>query len=262
MQITNIAGYKFIALDNLSDLRVLLLEKCESLNIKGTILLSLEGINITLAGTYGEIADIKAFFAEDVRFADITYRESFSAEIPFRFMKVKLKEEIITFKRPEVRAELNRAPAIQPQEFKQWLDEKRDITILDTRNDYEFRFGTFHDAVNLNIDDFSELPGAVTELDPKKPVVMFCTGGIRCEKAGLHLLDAGFSEVYQLEGGILNYFSDVGGAHYDGECFVFDQRVSVNPALQQIGTKQCLTCQGPIKQEESACLVCASQLSA
>jgi UPF0176 protein len=148
-------------------------------------------------------------------------------------------------KNPAVKPEVTRAPAIAPNILKQWLDEKRDITLLDTRNDYEVRFGTFKKATHLAINDFSDFPKAATALTADKPVVMFCTGGIRCEKAALELLHAGFPEVYQLEGGILNYFQETDGAHYEGECFVFDERVALDTNLQVTGTLQCVVCEGP-----------------
>lgn len=254
MHIQNIAGYKFIALAELSDLRSGLLAKCESLDLKGTILLSAEGVNLNLAGTSDKIAAFKQFLQQDTRFSDMTYRESVSQAQPFKHVKVKIKKEIITMRRDDVRPEAARAPSITPAELKQWLDENRDVTILDTRNDYEVRFGTFENAVNLQIKDFCEFPEAAEKIvERDKPIVMFCTGGIRCEKAAVHLLNAGFPEVYQLQGGILNYFAEVGGDHYDGECFVFDQRVSLDANLQETGTQQCIQCQGPIKQENCQC---------
>lgn len=232
MQILNIAGYKFITLTELSELRVRLLEMCLALNTKGTILLSQEGINISLAGTFENISSFKAYLKEDARFADVTFRESYSEAEPFKRMKVKIKKEIITMRCPDIRPELGRAPSIAPEEFKLWLDENRDITILDTRNDYEVECGTFRGAINLKIDDFCEFPRSIETITCEKPIVMFCTGGIRCEKAALQLLKTGCKEVYQLEGGILNYFKTVGGDHYEGDCFVFDQRVALNPKLQ------------------------------
>ncbi len=234
MQILNIAGYKFITLDNLSELRISLLNQCDELMLKGTILLSPEGINITLAGKLADIIAFKAYLTAHASFSDMTFRESDSATQPFKRLKVKLKKEIITLRRPEICPETQRVPAISPQQFKQWLDQGRELTILDTRNDYEVELGTFVGATTLNIQDFCEFPQAVENLPADKPVVMFCTGGVRCEKAGVHLLNKGFSEVYQLNGGILNYFAMEGGAHYEGACFVFDERIALDPNLQPI----------------------------
>jgi UPF0176 protein len=234
MQNINIAGYKFIPLNALSELRTALLEVCTDLGFKGTILLSVEGINITVAGIPTQVECFKAYLKNDARFEDMTFRESYSVAQPFKRMKVKIKQEIITMHRPEVCPEtLPRAPHISPAVLKQWLDEKRDITVLDTRNDYEVKLGTFATAESLGINDFGDFPQAAKKLNPTKPIVMFCTGGIRCEKAALHLLDQGFSDVYQLDGGILNYFATVGGAHYQGDCFVFDERVAVDINLQE-----------------------------
>lgn len=246
MQILNIAGYKFIHLDNLSELRSAFIEQRHLQQLKGTILLSTEGINLNLAGKISDIATFKAILKTNSHFADMTFRESYSNATPFKRLKVKLRKEIITLRRPEIRPDIQRAPTISPQELKQWLDEKRDIVVLDTRNDYEVRFGTFVNAVNLNINDFCEFPNVTKDLPRDKPIVMFCTGGIRCEKAGLHLQDLGFPHVYQLDGGILNYFTEVGGAHYQGECFVFDERVALNADLLATGTAQCCVCQDPI----------------
>ncbi len=234
MQILNIAGYKFTTLDNLSELRISLLNKCEELTLKGTILLSPEGINITLAGTLTDVNAFKAQLTANSSFSDMTFRESYSTNQPFKRLKVKLKKEIITFRQPEICPETQRAPAVSPQQFKQWLDQGRELTILDTRNDYEIEFGTFANATKLHIQDFCEFPQAAENLPTDKPVVMFCTGGVRCEKAGVHLLNKGFSEVYQLDGGILNYFAIEGGAHYEGACFVFDERIALDPNLQPI----------------------------
>ena len=232
MKILNIAGYKFILLTELSTLRLALLSTSDALGLKGTILLSQEGINLTLAGPIGQVELFKSHLKEDERFADMSFRESFSSFLPFKRMKVKLKKEIITLRCAEIRPEAARASDISPREFKRWLDEQRDITILDTRNDYEVSVGTFRDAVNLEIKDFCEFPKAAEKISRDKPIVMFCTGGIRCEKAAIQLKNAGFNEVYQLDGGILNYFAEVGGDHYEGECFVFDERVSLDANLQ------------------------------
>lgn len=257
MKITNLAGYKFVPLTDLPELQNALLERAQELKCKGTILLSQEGINLNLAALPASIAAFIAFLKEDARFADIEFKESFSDEVPFRFMRVKIKKEIITMKRDEIHPEIARAPAISPQELKAWLDANKDITMLDTRNDYEVRFGTFKNAVNLKTSDFSEFPEASLQVAKDKPIVMFCTGGVRCEKAGLHMLNHGYNEVYQLEGGILNYFKEVGGEHYEGECFVFDERVSLNANLEKTGTKQCVVCEGPIfKDQNNSCNTC------
>jgi len=166
-----------------------------------------------------------------------------------QLLKIKLRKEIISFRQERINPVEKTAPSISPEIFKKWLDENRDITVLDTRNDYEIRFGTFANSVNLQLNNFCEFSEAALQLKHDKPIVMFCTGGIRCEKAALYLQAQGHADVYQLEGGILNYFAKVGGAHYQGECYVFDERISVNTNLQPTQTAQCRVCQGPIKQE-------------
>jgi UPF0176 protein len=245
MQILNIAGYKFVPLSALESLRNDLLEQCARLLLKGTVLLSREGINLSLAGTEENVRKLQLTLHQDERFKDMRFHETYSAEQPFKTLKIRLKKEIITLNQPSIDAVSERAPSISPQDFKQWLDEKRDITILDTRNDYEVRFGTFTGAVNLQLNNFGEFPAAAESVDRDKPVVMFCTGGIRCEKAALQMLEKGFKNVFQLDGGILGYFRQVGGAHFDGECFVFDGRIAVDSGLNDTDTVQCQKCQGP-----------------
>ncbi len=250
MNIHNIASYKFVSLVDLVDLRATFYQKCESLQLKGTILVSPEGINVSLAGMTDSIAEFKAWLLEDVRFADMTFRESFSEEVPFRRLKVKLKKEIITIRQSDIQPVSHRAMSISPVEFKQWLDEGREITVLDTRNEYEMEFGTFENAVNLKMKSFTDFPECSQQVSKDKPIVMFCTGGVRCEKAALVMQDQGYQDVYQLDGGILNYFKEVGGAHYQGECFVFDGRVALNAELKSTGAQQCKACQSPIKPVE------------
>jgi UPF0176 protein len=230
MQILNIAGYKFIPLSELNFLQAHFQEYCVAQSLKGTLLLSEEGINISLAGTIEDMTRFKIFLRADSRFSDIMFRETYSLMQPFQYLKVRLKKEIITLKQPEVNMAEARAPSIQPALLKQWLDEAHEMSLLDARNDYEIQFGAFNGAINLHIDHFSEFPAAgLDQLDPHKPVVMYCTGGIRCEKAAIYLMRRGFSDVYQLDGGILGYFAAIGGAYYSGECFVFDERVTVGP---------------------------------
>lgn len=256
MQILNIAGYKFTPLDDLSALREHLMSACLSLSLKGTLLLSHEGINISLAGEKENVLVFIQRLKSDSRFSDISFHQTYSTHQPFKHLKIKLRKEIITLKQPDANPLTQTAPNLSPLEFKLWLDEKRDITILDTRNDYEVRFGTFEGAVNLQIDDFGEFPTAMTKVDNNKPIVMFCTGGIRCEKAALYMQHHGYKEVYQLKGGILGYFAAVGAAHYQGECFVFDERIAVDANLNHTHTVQCATCQGPVTKEQQACPAC------
>jgi len=250
MQILHIAGYKFIALSQLDNLCEQLQAECAALELKGTILLSEEGINLSLAAQPQAIQSFQTFLKKDDRFANISFHETYAPEVPFKKLKVKVKKEIITLKKPELNFTEKRAPHLSPTVLKQWLDEKRNITLLDTRNHYEVQFGTFAGATDLHLKDFSEFPDAIHHIEKDQPIVMFCTGGIRCEKAAIHMLDQGYNEVYQLDGGILGYFAEVGGMHYEGECFVFDERISVDSKLEITGTQQCSACQHPVTHDE------------
>ncbi|MGB8339587.1 MAG: sulfurtransferase [Burkholderiales bacterium] len=253
MSIINIAAYKFVTLDDLPTLRETLKAQCLALNLRGTILIAPEGINMFLAG---ERANIEQFFIQlksDLRLADLAAKESPSDEKPFNRMLVKIKKEIISMGMPEISPAIRRAPAIAPATLKQWLDEGREVVLVDTRNEYEIRLGTFHNALPIGVDTFRAFPRKAKQLDESlknKTVVTFCTGGIRCEKAAPVLQNLGFKDVYQLDGGILKYFEVCGGAHYDGDCFVFDRRVALNPRLEESGIVQCFNCLSPVTKAE------------
>lgn len=235
--ITNISGYKFVTLDDLSGLKAILSGFCQARGIKGTILLSKEGINIMLAAEFSAICAFEVFIRETPCFNDITFKSSLSETQPYKRMFVKLKKEIITMKQEGIRPDLQPAPNVKPEVLREWLANNK-VVLIDTRNDYEYEAGSFRDAIKLDIKTFSEFPTAVDQLSPSlkdQPVVVFCTGGIRCEKAAPYMLQHGFKEVYQLEGGILNYFDKCkGGPYYEGDCFVFDERVAVNPNLKPV----------------------------
>jgi UPF0176 protein len=235
MQFINLAGYKFVKLDELPDLRASLREHCRDLGLRGTLILSPEGINAFVAGPESAIGDFKALLRADGRFADLRFKESRSASQPFRRMLVKIKPEIITLRVPGLDPAGRPAPALAPAQLKRWLDEGRDVLLLDTRNAFEFELGTFRNAMHLNLKSFGEFPQAAATLDPAlkgKTIVTFCTGGIRCEKAAPLLIQKGFGDVYQLEGGILEYFEHCGAEHFDGRCFVFDERTSLDGGLR------------------------------
>ena len=240
MSVVNISCYKFVTLTDREALKAALTARCLELDLKGTLLLAPEGINVFLAGSRGAIDAIVADLRADPRFADLQPKESLSVEPPFKRMRVRLKQEIITMKHPLIRPEAGRAPAVPAATLKQWLDrgcddEGRPVVMLDTRNDYEVAAGTFENAVDYDIGIFSEFPSRLSEHLADyagKTVVSFCTGGIRCEKAAIHMKAIGIERVYQLEGGILKYFEEVGGAHYRGDCFVFDEREALSADLQ------------------------------
>ncbi len=251
--VVNIAAYRFAPLDDLPNRRAELKQLCQRLALKGTILLSREGVNLFVAGDRHAVDELVAFLREDPLLEDLEVKESLSDHQPFHRMLVRLKKEIIAFGIPDIDPRGAPAPAIAPAELKQWLDEGRDVVLLDTRNDYEVKLGAFRNAVHLNLKSFRDFPAAAATLGEAiktKPVVMYCTGGIRCEKAGPFLQQQGFQDVYQLEGGILKYFEQCGGQHYDGECFVFDQRVAVSPALNETDAAICFVCQSSLTASE------------
>ena len=237
--VLNISAYLFTRLTDREVLRPALRARAEALGLKGTIILAEEGINLFLAGDADAVRGFVDELRADVRFAAITPKESWSAEQPFGRLLVKLKREIIRMDHPTIRPESERAPAVQPATLRRWLDQGhddtgREVVLLDTRNAFEVDYGTFSGAMDWRIERFTQFPQAAsTHRDhlAGKTVVSFCTGGIRCEKAAIYLRDAGV-DALQLEGGILGYFEQVGGAHWNGECFVFDEREALTPALQ------------------------------
>jgi UPF0176 protein len=254
----NISAYKFISITDAAELRPRYRALCEELDLKGTILLSPEGINLFLAGVRGAIDRFLAVLRADPRFADMQPKESFSERQPFTKMLVKLKAEIITMKMPLIQPEKGRAPAVEASTLKRWLDQGHDdagkpVVMMDTRNAFEVDVGTFDNTLDYRIEKFSEFPAVVAAHKDElagKTVVTFCTGGIRCEKAAIHMQQVGYDSVYQLEGGILKYFEEVGGAHYQGDCFVFDYRTAVNSQLEETATEQCFACRAVVTPRE------------
>jgi RluA family pseudouridine synthase len=253
--ITNIAAYKFAHLENLRPLREDLTAKCKAWGLKGTILLSPEGINLFVAGIAESIEQLLTELRSLPGLADLTPKVSESATQPFRRMLVRLKKEIISFGVEGIDPARRTSPKLAAKQLKQWLDEGRPLTLLDTRNDYEVKLGTFENAMVLDIDHFREFPAAVAQMPEEmkeQPIVMFCTGGIRCEKAGPFMEREGFKNIFQLDGGILKYFEECGSAHYQGECFVFDQRVGLDPHLDETDSAMCFACQSPLTKEDQA----------
>ncbi len=240
MQILNVAAYKFISLDDLTGLQIAVRDAAQSHAIRGTVLLAEEGINLFLAANSSGIHDFLAWLRRDHRFRDLAVKESWSSVQPFRKLLVKIRPEIIRMDHPAIRPANSRAPSVDAKTLKRWLDagcdhEGRPVVMLDTRNDFETDVGTFRNAIDWRIRKFTEFPQALLDHREElqgKTVVSFCTGGIRCEKAAIFMREAGVQHVFQLEGGILKYFEDNGAAHFDGDCFVFDDRRAVNVALQ------------------------------
>jgi len=238
----NIAAYRFVTIAEPSAVVARVRELCEAQALKGTVLVAPEGINIFLAGEPAGIHGFLQQLGEDERFAGMQVKFSDSETMPFRRLRVRLKREIITFRNQDVSPLAGRARTLAPSQLRDWLrrghdDDGRELVLLDTRNRQEVAFGSFQDALTLPIDRFTELPEALEEHREQlrgKTVVSFCTGGIRCEKAALWMARAGYENVLQLDGGILGYFEQVGAEAYAGHCFVFDERVALNPQLQPL----------------------------
>lgn len=250
------AIYKFVKLPDCAALRAPLLAQCEALGISGTLLLAEEGINGTVAGTRSGIDKLLGYLRSDPRLADLEHKESAAEQPPFYRMKVKLKKEIVTMGVTGINPAERAGQYVKPEDWNALISEP-DVLLIDTRNDYEVGVGTFKGAVDPRITTFREFPGYVKKyIDPQKQprVAMFCTGGIRCEKASAYMLQQGFSEVYHLRGGILKYLENIPAEQslWQGECFVFDQRVAVGQDLAPGHYELCYGCSRPITVQEKA----------
>lgn len=249
----NISSYKFAKLDNLEALKKKLLRAAVDRQLKGTILLTYEGINLFIAGVPHSVNDFLDIVRQIKGLEMLQRKESYSKSQPFTRMLVRIKKETIAFSQEGVDPTTKPAPYISPKELKEWYESGKEFMILDTRNDYEVRIGTFKNAAHLNIGHFKEFAEKVLSLKAEHentPIVTFCTGGIRCEKAAPYMQQHGFKNVTQLDGGILKYFEECGGEYYNGDCFVFDKRVALNIDLQETGMKQCYRCRSPLTTEE------------
>lgn len=239
MKIVNIAAYKFVTLgkDTLLNLKKQLREKALVYHLRGTILLSMEGINLMIAGCREYIEKYKQFLSSrTTAFNDLFYKESLSTSCPFSKLVVRVKKEIITMRYPDINPEQETAWHLSPEIFSQWCEKKQEMLVLDTRNHFEFEMGTFTDAIDLGLNSFCDFPEAVNQLSKslkERLIVTFCTSGIRCEKASALMLKKGFKKVCQLEGGIFNYFEKCGDKYFKGKCFVFDDRIAVGSTFQR-----------------------------
>jgi UPF0176 protein len=246
--------YKFVSLPDYRELRQPLLHFCQEWQIKGTILLAAEGINATIAGTRSSIDAVLAYLRSDSRLRDLEPKESFADTLPFARLKVRLKKEIVTLGVPSVDPNQRVGTYVKPQDWNRLISEP-DVLLVDTRNDYEVEIGTFQGAIDPHTHSFTQFPEYVTtHLDPQqhKKVALFCTGGIRCEKATSYMLSQGFEEVYHLQGGILKYLEEVPAQEslWEGECFVFDDRVAVKHGLELGSHQLCWGCGNPLAQED------------
>jgi len=254
------ALYRFVQLDDATALRQPLYDFCAQRKVRGTLLLAAEGINGTLAGTPHAMREVLAWLRQDARLAALEHKESWAAQQPFYRLKVKLKREIVTMGIPNLLAQTQAGTYVSAQDWNDLIEDP-DVVVVDVRNDYEVAIGTFANAVNPQTASFTEFPqwaqaqsqpGGV--LDKKRKVAMFCTGGIRCEKSTAWLRSQGFDDVFHLQGGILKYLETVPQAHsrWQGECFVFDERVAVGPGLVPGSHTLCRACRRPLSAADRA----------
>lgn len=273
MSVVVVALYKFVTLDDYRELREPLLQRCLDAGIKGSLLLAHEGINGTIAGSRAAIDAVLTYLKSDVRLRDIDHKESLDAAQPFLRMKVKLKKEIVTMGIECVDPNRRVGTYVEPRDWNAVISDP-EVLVIDTRNDYEVELGTFENALNPQLQTFREFPQYVQQFDPAKhkKVAMFCTGGIRCEKASAFMLHAGFDEVYHLKGGILKYLEEVPqqDSLWHGECFVFDNRVAVDHALEKGSYTLCHACgwgvneaakRSPLYEEGVSCPRCHDAVS-
>lgn len=253
-QIVVCAMYKFVTLDNYQALKQPLLDFMLAQHIRGTLLLANEGINGTVAGSRTDIDALLSYLCNIPQLAELNYKESFTDEMPFLRSRVKLKKEIVTMGVEGIDPKQVVGTYVKPKDWNALISDP-EVLLVDTRNDYEVQVGTFKDAINPVTDSFREFPDYVKQhFDPEKhkKIAMFCTGGIRCEKSTAYMKEQGFEEVYHLEGGILKYLEEVDEENtlWQGECFVFDERVTVNHQLQKGIYEQCNACRMPITDED------------
>lgn len=258
----NISGYRFTPIDNpdqtLKDFNSL----CADLAVMGSIYIASEGVNIGLSGNILEIQTFRRRLQEHTAFQNIRFHELYSTQMPYRKMTIKTRTELVPIEDPTIKVGDFDHQYLAPQELKQWLDEGRDFILLDMRNDFEFQLGTFDSATQLDLRRFRKLQTKdeqIQELPKDKPIVTFCTGGIRCEKAGPYLEKQGLDNIYQLHGGIIEYLRQTKGAHWHGNCFVFDDRVSINHELAAQHFNLCIDCQLILKEDEHE--ICKSCLA-
>jgi len=255
MNIANITGYKFTPITDTKLLQEKIINLSEENNLKGTVLISDKGINFSVAGLIENTSNFLKVIKKDEQFSDIDIKTTFNEYQPFRKMLVRIKKEIISMGLDEINPYEFTGEKIKPFELNKKLDAGEDVILLDTRNEYEVRLGTFENAIDLNLDSFRDFPTKINGLREQigdKEIVMFCTGGVRCEKASALMLKSGFKNVKQIDGGVINYFKETGGAHWKGDCFVFDDRVALDKELNETDYVLCFRCREPLNKDEIA----------
>lgn len=251
MTMLNVTFYKYVQIENPDQLKETLQDLCKSLNIMGRILLGSEGINAAITGEEKSIELFESAIKEVQEFSDIDFKKTITKGHDFKKLTIRIKKEIVTSRFEGVKIE-KKANYIEPKELKRALDNKEDVILVDARNDYEYKIGRFRNAINPEIKIFREWPEAVKKLNEikeieNKKIVTYCTGGIRCEKASAYLQEQGFDNVFQLHGGIIKYGLECGDTHWEGKCFVFDNRgaVSIDPNKNADPVSQCNLCKIP-----------------
>jgi UPF0176 protein len=249
------ALYKFTRLDDFEAIQIPLKSFLNSLAIRGTLLLAREGINGTISGSKDNIEKVLDYLQSDARFHGIDFKYSYSEKIPFKRLKVKLKKEIVTMGLKEIDPTHSVGTYVKPKDWNDLINDP-DVVLIDTRNNYEYEIGSFKDAINPKTETFREFPKFTKnnlEKYRNKKIAMFCTGGIRCEKSTAYLKSEGFENVFHLQGGILKYLEEIGEDEslWEGECFVFDDRVAVKHNLEQGKYDQCHACRFPITKEDT-----------
>lgn len=253
MNIANITGYKFTPIEDTSNLQKDISNCSNKLKLKGTVLISNKGLNFSIAGTRDNVDTFIEFLYSYERFKNIPIKTTYNDYQPFRKMLVRIKKEIISMGVDDIDPFVFTGAKISPLELNEKLNNNEDVVLLDTRNEYEVRLGTFENAIDLNLDSFRDFPNEMEYLKKTlegKDIVMFCTGGVRCEKASALMLKNGFKNVRQIDGGIINYFKETGGNHWKGDCFVFDDRVALDKDLLETDYKLCFRCREPLNKEE------------
>tara|TARA_B110001450_G_scaffold38081_1_gene33892 strand:- start:2566 stop:3390 length:825 start_codon:yes stop_codon:yes gene_type:complete len=253
MNIANITGYKFTPIEDTSNLQKDISNCSNKLKLKGTVLISNKGLNFSIAGTRDNVDTFIEFLYSYERFKNIPIKTTYNDYQPFRKMLVRIKKEIISMGVDDIDPFVFSGAKISPLELNEKLNNNEDVVLLDTRNEYEVRLGTFENAIDLNLDSFRDFPNEMEYLKKTlegKDIVMFCTGGVRCEKASALMLKNGFQNVRQIDGGIINYFKETGGNHWKGDCFVFDDRVALDKDLLETDYKLCFRCREPLNKEE------------
>jgi UPF0176 protein len=253
--IINLSGYLFTPIRAPLELQPLIKEAGIAREVKGTVLLSEEGINCFVAGTEESLKSFEEFLFTQTGIPSFELKKSYSDYQPFSRFLVKVKKEIISTGREDLLPHKEQAPYIEAKELKKLYDQKADFIVLDTRNDYEIELGKFKDAKDLGVSTFRKFIAKIDSIPQEwknKTVVTYCTGGIRCEKAALLLKNMGFDKVQQLKGGILKYFEECGNEHYEGECFVFDKRIGVDASLIETDAIQCFACRAPLQPADTA----------